>query len=104
MLTIVQSKTDAPDKRLGVAISHLEAAIVHINNEAQRCIPVTAGAGCRQVDDLRLIVRALSDVIEVLRAAGQDDVQDGATQFAQAAPQRARVASFTDRINSNGIN
>ena len=78
MLTIVQSRPVATAKRLNVAISHLEAAVVHINNEAQRQIPLEPGAGCRQVEDLGLIVRALSDVIDVLRSKGLDQEDDEA--------------------------
>ena len=93
MLTIVQSRPPARDKRLHVAISHLEAAIVHINNEAQGCMPVKAGADRRQVDDLRLMVRAQSDIIYVLRSAGHleaagehDGAEDYHRRSAQAAP------------------
>ena len=91
MLTIVHSGSTVAAKRLNVAISHLEAAIVHINNEAQCQIPLEPGAGSRQTEDLSLIVRALSDVIEVLRLAGMSQAGEH-----EAAAECPPVTGYTE--------
>lgn len=67
MLTLLQNASATDRHRLGVAIAHLEAAVSHINNEAQRCMPSTPAADSRKVEDLRLIVCALADIVEALR-------------------------------------
>jgi hypothetical protein len=79
MLTIVQNRPTAPAKRLNVAIAHLEAAVVHINNEAQCRIPFAGDGQPRQVEELSLVVRALSDVIDMLRSTGLDPAQANRT-------------------------
>ena len=67
MLTIVQNDS-APDlDRLRVATSHLQAAIAHINNEAQRRVPVLPDDDRSVVEDLRLVVRALADIVTVVQ-------------------------------------
>ena len=48
--------------RLSVAAAHIETAIAHINNEAQTHVPCTSGGDHGEVDALRLLVLALSDI------------------------------------------
>jgi hypothetical protein len=63
------SSPDAPARRLSLARRHIETAISHINDAAQSRIPLTAdGEPAPGVDELRLIVRALADIREALRA------------------------------------
>jgi hypothetical protein len=68
MLTLLQNASPSDRHRLGVAIAHLEAAISHINNEAQCHVPLTPQEESEDVEDLRLIVRALADIAEALRS------------------------------------
>jgi hypothetical protein len=72
LLTLLRNSTAGNVNRLGVAIAHLEAAISHINNEAQRHVPPTRGGASREVEDLRLIVSALADIIEALRSGASE--------------------------------
>jgi hypothetical protein len=74
MLTIVQNRSGNID-RLNVATAHLQAAIAHINNEAQRWVPVAPGGDERAFEELQLIVRALSDVVDGLRSAPRAPAQ-----------------------------
>ena len=61
---------DAPARRLTLARRHIETAISHINDVAQSRIPLTMGADSAPgVEELRLIVRALADIREALRAS-----------------------------------
>ncbi len=70
MLTLLQNaNASATDRhRLGVAIAHIEAAISHINNEAQHHVPLRRTDPSREVEELRLIVCALADIVEALRS------------------------------------
>lgn len=62
--------TDAPARRLTLARRHIETAIAHINDVAQSRIPIaTAVESAPDVDELRLIVRALADIREALRSS-----------------------------------
>ena len=63
------SSPDAPARRLSLARRHIETAISHINDAAQSRIPLTTAveAPAPEVDELRLIVRALADIREALR-------------------------------------
>jgi hypothetical protein len=66
------SATDAPARRLTLARRHIETAISHINDVAQSRIPLTSAIEVESapgVDELRLIVRALADIREALRAS-----------------------------------
>lgn len=64
------SSGDAPSRRLTLARRHIETAISHINDVAQSRIPLTMGAeDAPGLDELRLIVRALADIREALRAS-----------------------------------
>lgn len=60
MLQLVRN--DRPLDRLSVAAAHIEAAIAHINNEAQARVPWTAGGAHGEVKAFRLLVLALSDI------------------------------------------
>jgi hypothetical protein len=48
--------------RLRVAAAHIEAAIAHINNEAQVRVPGSTHDDPEEVTTLRLLVVALSDI------------------------------------------
>ena len=62
------SGPDVPARRLSLARRHIETAISHINDAAQSRIPLTAdGETAPEVNELRLIVRALADIREALR-------------------------------------
>jgi hypothetical protein len=64
------SGNDGPARRLTLARRHIETAISHINDVAQSRIPLTTAAETAPgVDELRLIVRALADIREALRAS-----------------------------------
>ncbi len=64
------STSDAPGRRLTLARRHIETAISHINDVAQSRIPLTMTAEIAPgVEELRLIVRALADIREALRAS-----------------------------------
>ena len=65
MLQIV-AKNDTPFGRLTLARRHIETAISHINDVAQTRIPPTTSDAAPEVDELRLIVRALADIREAL--------------------------------------
>lgn len=69
MLTVVLNTPPRGVDRLEVASAHLQSAIVHINNAAQSRIPGSSGDS-PEVDELRLIVVALADIINALRTAG----------------------------------
>jgi hypothetical protein len=71
MLRIVRSRPSTTTNHLDVASAHLKAAIVHINNEAQSQVPLQVGGDGQVADDLRLTVRALSDIITLLNAQGR---------------------------------
>ena len=63
------SRPDAPGRRLTLARRHIETAISHINDVAQSRIPLTTAVETApEVDELRLIVRALADIHEALRS------------------------------------
>ena len=66
MLTLVGSFSDGPQNRRAVAVAHLQAAISHINNEAQRRIGDPSDGAA--VLELREIVRALCDIVDALQA------------------------------------
>jgi len=68
MLQIVASN-DSPVHRLSLARRHIETAIAHINDAAQGRVPGALAGDCASVDELRLIVRALADIREALRAS-----------------------------------
>jgi hypothetical protein len=64
------SGNDAPARRLTLARRHIETAISHINDVAQSRVPLTTAVEIAPgVDELRLIVRALADIREALRAS-----------------------------------
>ena len=65
----IVSKNDSPMHRLALARRHIETAIAHINDVAQSRVPVADADNCAGVDELRLIVRALADIREALRAS-----------------------------------
>ena len=54
--------------RIRVAAAHIEAAIAHINNEAQTRVPGTSEGNYGDVTALRLVVVALSDIRAALKA------------------------------------
>ena len=60
--------------RLRVAAAHIEAAIAHINNEAQTRVPGTAAGDNRDVTALRLLVVALGDIRTALK--GERPIRD----------------------------
>jgi hypothetical protein len=62
----IVASNDAPARRLTLARRHIETAISHINDVAQSRIPVTPTEVTPDVDELRLIVRALADIREAL--------------------------------------
>jgi hypothetical protein len=68
MLQIVASN-DSPTHRLALARRHIETAIAHINDVAQTRVPLSIVDDSAGVDELRLIVRALADIREALRAS-----------------------------------
>jgi hypothetical protein len=68
MLQIV-AKNDTPVHRLALARRHIETAIAHINDEAQGRVPSVEGGESSELDELRLIVRALADIREALRSS-----------------------------------
>lgn len=68
MLQIVASN-DSPTQRLALARRHIETAIAHINDVAQTRVPPSIVDDSAGVDELRLIVRALADIREALRAS-----------------------------------
>lgn len=71
------STTDSLARRLSLARRHIETAIAHINDVAQSRIPQTMTADTAPgVDELRLIVRALADIREALRASDAGDPLD----------------------------
>ena len=66
MLTLVENHPENRRNRLGLATAHLESAIAHINNEAQGRL--AAAAEQTSTEELRTIVRALCDIVDVLQA------------------------------------
>ena len=65
-LRIVRN-ANAPTDHLGVAARHIEAAIAHINDVAQTRVPMSSADSSDDVDELRLIGRALADIHDALR-------------------------------------
>ena len=68
MLTLVPTGSGPRLDRLRVAQAHLEAAIAHLNNEAQARVPVCADGDVSTLDNLRLIVQALADIVDAVGA------------------------------------
>ena len=68
--------------RLRVAAAHIEAAIAHINNEAQTRVPGTAAGDFGDVTTLRLLVVALSDIRTALK--GDRPRRDSGAMIAEA--------------------
>jgi len=79
MLQIV-ARNDSPVHRLALARRHIETAIAHINDEAQRHVPSTLTAESSELDELRLIVRALADIREALRSSTRTGSSTPGTQ------------------------
>ena len=65
MLTLVYNVAAQGADRLRVATAHLQSAIVHLNNAAQSRISPCA-SDARRVEELRLIVVALAEIIDAL--------------------------------------
>lgn len=61
-------ENDVPARRLALARRHVESAISHINDVAQARVPPDS-RDASAADELRLIVRALADIREALRAS-----------------------------------
>jgi len=61
------AKNVAPAHRLGLARRHIESAMSHLNDVAQSRVPLATEDSRSEVDELRLIVRALADIREALR-------------------------------------
>lgn len=58
---------------LSLAAAHIEMAMAHINNAAQGQMPVTPNEGDDpHVEELRLMVRALSDVRDRLKELARE--------------------------------
>ena len=68
MLTLVPNDSTQRTDRLRVAHSHLVAAIAHLNNEAQARVPESADEDMSTLNDLQLIVRALTDIVDAVQA------------------------------------
>lgn len=84
MLQLVSN--DRPLDRLSVAAAHIEAAIAHINNEAQTRVPWTTGDDQGELDALRLLVRALSDIrAELKRSRRKCDSAQARIRASEAA-------------------
>ena len=66
MLTIVPNASERSFDRLRVANAHLMAAIAHLNNEAQSRVPVLLSGDSMAAENLRLIVRALTDIVDAV--------------------------------------
>ena len=61
--------------RVSVAVAHIESAIAHLNNAAQGAVQPSAfdfDVSC-DVEELRLIVRALADIRESLRSGRREE-------------------------------
>ena len=78
MLTIVGRRSQMPLNRVRIATTHLQAAIAHLNNEAQRRVPDALHGDPSGTDELRLIVRALCDVVDALRLSRCEGRRDTA--------------------------
>ena len=79
MLTLVVGNPDECVS-LRMAIAHLQAAVAHINNEAQgRLKPAQGPAG--DVEHLRLIVCGLCDMVAALKARELTQVIHAADNF-----------------------
>jgi hypothetical protein len=65
----IVAKNDSPMHRLAVARRHIETAISHLNDVAQARVPAAVAGNVSDVDELRLIVRALADIREALRTS-----------------------------------
>jgi hypothetical protein len=66
MLTIVPNASERSFDRLRVANAHLMAAIAHLNNEAQSRVPVLLDDDSMAAENLRVIVRALTDIVDAV--------------------------------------
>ena len=89
MLTLVRNTPALAADRLKLASAHLQAAIVHINNAAQSRMDVFSGDP-RQVDELRLVVVALAEIINALEdAAATPDSQERPSLNSSRAAARA---------------
>jgi hypothetical protein len=68
VLRVVRNEGENVD-RVAVAIAHIESAIAHINNAAQGALsPDALPVDLSRIEQLRLIVVALGDIRESLRA------------------------------------
>ena len=86
MLTVVLNTPPRGVDRLEVASAHLQSAVVHINNAAQSRIPGSS-SDSPDVDQLRLIVVALADIINALRTAGiAQDTRGESVRCVDVAP------------------
>ena len=65
MLQLVSN--DGRLDRLSIAAAHVEAAIAHINNEAQARVPWSPSDDTGEIEALRLLVHALADIRNALR-------------------------------------
>ena len=72
MLTIVPNESVRNLDRLRVAAAHLTAAIAHLNNEAQSRVPVLPDDDSTAADTLRLMVRALTDIVDAVEGIRAD--------------------------------
>ena len=70
--------------RLRVAAAHIEAAIAHINNEAQVRVPGTTGGDPEEVTTLRLLVVALSDIRTALKRQSPTFCESSAVMMTDA--------------------
>ena len=67
-----------PPNRVRIATAHLQAAIAHLNNEAQRRVLNALPGNAGGADELRLIVRALCDVVDALQPSRSEARRDTA--------------------------
>jgi hypothetical protein len=95
MLRIVRSGSGSASKHLDVACAHLQSAIVHINNEAQGHVPLQQGGDACVAEDLRLIVRALADVITLLKSKERsgETALDAIVNLPAAVQERAAMSN-----------
>jgi hypothetical protein len=73
MLRVLQNDYTGGCDSLRVALEHLTAAIAHINDRAQSRMPLHVDAPSGEVEQLQLIVRALSDIVDALAASRVDN-------------------------------
>jgi hypothetical protein len=76
MLTIVPNASERRFDRLRVANAHLMAAIAHLNNEAQSRVPVLEGDDSTVAYNLRLVVRALTDIVDAVDGMTTDETRN----------------------------